>query len=171
MRLMEIRLVQSVNANRVKERKVGEKRENFDPRQTAFWALYLDTNSETFSNATQSAISVGYTEMYSRAITREIWFKDKMANLRRGGMLEKAERNIEKILDLKYEKEDGEIVGEALRAVTDMSKTIVKTLGKEHYSERSEVTGKNGEALYPKPIMDVSENDSNEEDTQAEEAA
>lgn len=38
----------------------GSNQYNIDPRQRYMWGLYVDPKSETFGNAYQSAIGVGY---------------------------------------------------------------------------------------------------------------
>lgn len=135
---------------------------DINQRKSLCWKFYIDPKSKTFGNAYKSALKAGYSNSHSLNITTDDWFKDRKAKLRREGMLDKAEGNIEKILSIEYQS-NGEINGEALRVVADMSKTIAKTLGKEHYSERSEVTGKDGESLIPKPLLGGKSNgDSND---------
>ena len=108
-----------------------------DPRQKQCWDLYINPKSKTFGNATQSAIKAGYTKGTANMITTEDWFKGK---LRRLNLLNKAERNLDKIMDLPLE--------DKANVVLDASKFIAKTLGKdEGYSDRSELTGKDGESL------------------------
>lgn len=108
-----------------------------DPRQKECWDLYVNPKSETFGNATQSAIKVGYEPDYADQITTAEWFKGK---IRRLNLLDKAERNLDKILDLPLK--------DKANVVLDASKFIAKTLGKdEGYSDRSEITGKDGESL------------------------
>ena len=110
-----------------------------DPRQKECWSLYIDPKSKTFGNATQSAIKAGYTKGTANMITTEDWFKGK---LRRLNLLDKAERNLDKIMDLPLE--------DKANVVLDASKFIAKTLGKdEGYSDRSELTGKDGKDLMP----------------------
>ena len=58
-------------------------------------------------------------------------------------MLNKAEKRLEKLIESKDE-----------RVAADVSKFIAKTQGKnEGYSERTELTGKDGEDLIPKPLL------------------
>lgn len=70
-----------------------------DPRQQLFLATLLDPKSPTFSNVLQSAMSVGYSETYASNLTVQMpkWLSE---NLGRLSMLQKAERNLEKVLDL-----------------------------------------------------------------------
>lgn len=104
-----------------------------DPRQKMLWELYISPESETFGNAYQSALRAGYTEGTSSQITTENWFIEKLRKLNR---LEKAEKVLDKTLD-----------GDDLRLAQDTAKFIAKTLGKRDYSERTELTGKDGEPL------------------------
>ena len=108
-----------------------------DPRQKECWDLYVNPKSKTFGNATQSAIKAGYEPDYADQITTAEWFKGK---IRRLNLLDKAERNLDKILDLPLE--------DKANIVLDASKFIAKTLGKdEGYSDRSELTGKDGKDI------------------------
>ena len=121
-----------------------------DPREQTCWDNYVKSILENRINAYQSAIDAGYEEDTARNITMNDWFKDRLGRLKRKDMLSKAERNLDKALDTEYEN-DGKIMPDIMRIVIDVSKNIAGTLGKEHYSERQEVTGKDGEALN-KPI-------------------
>ena len=108
-----------------------------DPRQKECWDLYVNPKSKTFGNATQSAIKVGYEPDYADQITTAEWFKGK---IRRLNLLDKAERNLDKIMDLPLE--------DKANVVLDASKFVAKTLGKdEGYSDRSELTGKDGKDI------------------------
>lgn len=128
-----------------------------DPRQKLCWEYYIDPKSETFGNAYQSAVKAKYEKTSATIITTEKWFIEK---LRRLNLLGKAERNLDNILDLPLQ--------DKANIVLDASKFVAKTLGKdEGYSERQELTGRNGKDL-PIPILklenNVSENNSNNKD-------
>jgi len=63
-------------------------------------------------------------------------------------MLSKAERNLDKALDLVTLNKEGQEDPQLLKIKIDVSKTIATTLGKnEGYSTREEHTGKDGEKL------------------------
>lgn len=128
----------------------GANQYTMDPRQLACWKYYTDPKSETFGNATQSAIRAGYTDGTADRITHENWFKGK---LRRLQLLDKAEKVLEETLDLDTLDEDGK-KDKGLHALKlDAAKFIAKTQGKnEGYSERQELTGKDGAPL-PTPIL------------------
>jgi len=115
-----------------------------DPRQKLCWDLYITHGTEYFGNAYQSAMKAGYTEGTASEITTESWFQEK---LRRLQLLGKAEKILEKTLDYKTENEKG-IQTDLLRIQTDVAKFVAKTQGKdEGYSERTELTGKDGKDL------------------------
>lgn len=115
--------------------------DELNPRQIDFLRYYLDPKEkETFSNAYQSAVKAGFTEEYAKNITGQMpeWLSENIR--RRERILNKAEMRGEMLIDSEDE-----------RVSADMVKHFTKTLGKEHYSERTEMTGKDGEALN-KPI-------------------
>lgn len=133
--------------------------EALDPRQTLFLTYYLDPKSDTFSNAYQSAVKAGYSEEYSLNITALMpdWLSESIG--RRKRMLAKAEERLEHHLESEDEK-----------ISLDASKFVAKTLGKnEGYSERTELTGRDGKDL-PTPILggisqDVSTDNSPQQNT------
>jgi hypothetical protein len=140
-----------------------------DPRQKLCWDLYVNPNSETFGNGFKSAIKAGYEEGTAAQITTFPWFVDR---LRRLNMLEKAEKVLDKTLEMTAVDEQGKVQVDLLRVQTDVAKHLTKTLGKEHYSERTEHTGKDGEQLVPTPILThVLSNDSNQEGNESKQAA
>ncbi len=106
-----------------------------DPRKALMWKYYIHPHSETFGNCMQSAIKAGYTKGYAATINDELWFLEKK---RRLGMYVKAEKVLEQTLD-DYQKD--------AKLAQDTAKFVAKTLGKEEYSERTEVTGENGAPL------------------------
>lgn len=131
----------------------GANQYHLDPRQKLCWDFYVSPKSETFGNAYQSAIKVGYEESYSRTITDTEWFCDKV---RRLNMLNKAEKVLDEMLDLDTktvkEDEDGEqiikIDPALVKIKQDTAKFIAERVGKaEGYSTRTEHTGKDGESL------------------------
>jgi hypothetical protein len=139
-----------------------------DPREETCWKIYVENLAKGKENAYQAAIEAGYEECTAKQITVRSWFLERKAKLKRKEMLNKAERNLDKVLDLD-EFENDKINPQLLKIKTDVSTTIVKTLGKEEYSERSEHTGKDGKDLFPKPLLDnVRNNDSIKEDFSAE---
>jgi len=134
-----------------------------DPREQICWDNYVHSIFIGQENAYKSAIEAGYEEATARQITVRSWFIERKSKLKRKDMLSKAERNLDKVLDLKYETVDREGIqktnADILRVVVDVSKTIASTLGKnEGYSSRSELTGADGKDL-PAPIMPIARNE------------
>lgn len=116
-----------------------------DPRQKLFWDMYIKPGSEFFGNAYQAAMKAGYQETTASQITTEKWFLER---LRRLNMLGKAEKVLDKTLDMDAVDQEGKVDSAVLRIQTDVAKHITKTLGKEEgYSERTELTGENGLAI------------------------
>lgn len=130
-----------------------------DPRQLKFWEIYANPKSETFGNAYQTALIVGYEDTTATVITSEKWFLEK---LRRLNMLGKAEKVLDGYLEMDDEQEfinKGVRTGIKLRhpllakVKQDTAKFIAERLGKnEGYSSRTEMTGANGQEL-PQPIL------------------
>ncbi len=128
--------------------------EILDPRQKKFWETYLNPKHKYFCNAYRSALDAGYKDSTARIITNSRFFKER---LRRYNLLSKSEFILDKALSYKSETTDAEtgeevVDKELLRVQTDVAKHITKTLGKdEGYSERSEVSGANGQPIVFMP--------------------
>lgn len=131
--------------------------EELSPRQLEFLRLYNDPKSETFGNALQSALKAGYSQEYAESLTTKglNWLSENVR--RRKRLLEKAEKALEETLDMPVEivKLEGNDTREVVktepalvRIKQDTAKFIAKTQGKdEGYSDRTELTGKDGEQL------------------------
>lgn len=138
----------------------GANQYQLDPRQKMCWDLYVSPKSETFGNATQSAIKAGYEPDYADQITMAEWFKGKV---RRLNMLDKAEKVLDEMLEMPVEVLEWEGRGEDAEQVVNTSPALVKVkqdtakfiaerVGKEHYSSRSEITGKDGKDFVPDQV-------------------
>jgi hypothetical protein len=129
---------------------------NLTPQQIEFASYYFDPQSATYSNALQSALKAGYSQETAENITNIMpkWLSELFGKKKR--LLMKAEKNLEGILDIGVSDKD------SLKVVADTSKFIAERVGKEDYSNRTELTGKDGEKLFPKPILDVQEDNSNQ---------
>lgn len=124
-----------------------------DPREQIMWDIYVAKLSKGIENAYESAVEAGYSEDSARNITMRDWFKERLGKLKRKEMLSKAERNLDKTLDLITLNKEGLEDPQLLKIKVDVSKTIVSTLGKdEGYSTRSELTGKDGNDLIPETL-------------------
>lgn len=128
-------------------------------KQQKCWDFYVQTVIVGEPNIYQSALKAGYTEESANRVSTWKWFKDRKKKLDRIGLLVDAEKNLHKLLNtpfivtkIKNGEKYQEVDPELARLVLDVSKTIVKSLGKdEGYSERSEVTGKGGEPIVFMP--------------------
>jgi phage terminase small subunit len=111
------------------------------PKQALFKEFYLNPKSETFGNATRSAIRAGYEESYANSITRD--GNDWVAEIvRDADRLRKAEKVLDRTLDM---IDDEDVARQKL--AHDTAKFVAKSMGREKYAERTEVTGKDGEPL------------------------
>lgn len=111
-----------------------------DPRQAKFLAYYLDIDSDTFSNAFQSAIKAGYSPKYADDITTKgnQWMEDIGGDLE---MLLKAEENLVKALNIDIENK--EIGDRGLKATM----FVAERLGKKKYGKNIDVTSKGGRII------------------------
>ena len=132
-----------------------------DPRQIKFLEYYLDTKSETFGNALQSALKAGYAQEYAENLTTEMpkWLSENLGDTK---LIKKAENNLDKFLS--DDNKDDKIKA-------DMTKFTLSRLNKRKYSDRTEHTGKDGKDL-PTPILNndyVSKDNRSTEDTEVKE--
>lgn len=107
-----------------------------DPRQALFLSYYLDRKSATFSNAYRSALKAGYSEEYSSCILNKDtdWLAESVRDEK---LIKLADRNLEELL----------IQDEDKKVKADLTKFVKSRLQKEKWSERSELSGPNGEGL------------------------
>jgi len=98
---------------------------------------YLDPQSDTFSNITQSGIKAGFSEEYSKNLTGCMpkWLEDSIGDARR---MRQAEENLHTLL----------VQDDDIKVKADMTKFALSTMGRRKYSTRTEtdVTSK-GEAI------------------------
>lgn len=117
-----------------------------DARVTLFKAFYTDPKSEGFANCRRSAIMAGYSEEYADTITYQMpkWLEELLEDdaMMRADMLRRAQKNIKEVLTTNPDTiEEKKIWYKASEYVTG-------TLGKDHYSTRQEITGKDGRRLF-----------------------
>jgi len=138
-----------------------------NPQQQDFLAFYTNPNSETFGNALQSALRAKYSQEYAETITAQMpdWLSENLGDMKR---LKKAEKVLDKTLELEPIGEDGKIDTQVLKIQADVAKFVGSTIGKAKYSTRQEHTGKDGKDL-PTPIINVQRNDGIQEDKPTEE--
>lgn len=137
-------------------------KENYlTPQQETFLKEYTNPKSPLFGNALQSALKAGYSQEYSESITALMpnWLSE---NLGKAKLVVKAEKNLELALEGALddpEKGKKEIQWKA----TDFTLSRLK---KDTYSERTELTGKDGKDL-PTPLLNaIFDNNSNKEDSE-----
>lgn len=116
-----------------------------DPRQDLFLASYLDPNSETWGNAYKSAIRAGFSETYAMNIKNQMptWLLEKLDDT---SILQQAIVNLKEFLTTDDEKL------QVIRA--DMTKFSLKGLQKNKWSDRQEVTGKDGKDIIEKQFSE-----------------
>jgi len=114
-------------------------------QQQAFKEAYLNPESPTFGNKTQSAILAGYSPDYADSIgcKGNKWMEEIVGDLKR---LEKAEKVLDKTLEYNVER-NGKIDNQLLAIQNKTAIFIAETAGKEKYSKRTELTGKDGATL------------------------
>lgn len=132
---------------------------NNNPQKKLFWDLFLNPESETFGNASGSALKAGWTDSGAKVVTQQRWFK---SNLRRVEMKDTAEVVLQEMLALPKTRvriiKGQEVVEEdpaLVKIKQDTAKYITSTLSKKHYSTRVENTGKDGGAQEHK--VDISD--------------
>lgn len=105
-----------------------------DPRQELFFSNYFDPKSDTFSNGLQSALKAGFSEEYAKVLMSKMptWLSEKVNEM---SMLSKAERNINKVLDLETKNKEGDEEPQLLKIQSDVSKFIAERLGRKKYGE------------------------------------
>lgn len=128
------------------------KEEYVDPRQAAFLKGYCDPRSETFGNARRSALNAGYKENYANSIMHSLpdWLSEGFA--RRKKMLARSEEVLEETLNMDTMVDvfkEGVFVAKrkdaALEKIKqDSAKFVAERIGKEYWSSRTELTGKEG---------------------------
>jgi len=110
-----------------------------NPQRLLFKEYYCNPSSDTFNQIEESALKAGFAPQYARVLMSESqgneWVKQI---LNKAKLKSKAEKNLETLLDSEDEK-----------VKADMTKFTLKTLGKDDYSERTELTGADGKDLIP----------------------
>lgn len=130
-----------------KKLQVKSQKSLLNRKQENFLFYYTNPQSETFSNALRSALKAGYSEAYAKNITDQMpeWLMDNLGDTIR---LLKAERNLSEVQEIPIKDEEGKFIDPALlnqRNKVDMF--LAKALNKDKYSERRELTGKDGKDL------------------------
>lgn len=128
-----------------------------DPRQSLFLGYYLDPKSPTFSNALQSGLKAGFAQEYAENIMSLMpdWLSERIEKYKGSRLLEKAERNLDEILDLpnmvqamgafgplwKGKGADKEPImvhaTSLLKIKNDASQFIAERIGRKRYGEKA----------------------------------
>jgi len=146
-----------MSKNNMKSNPNGSNQYVLDPRQKMCWEFYTTPKSETFGNATQSAIKAGYTDGTADTITLTEWFCGRLWKL---NAVLKGENKLRELMELPIIDLEGKVDVGIARIQADLAKYVTSTLGKdEGYATRQENTGKDGKDLIPETI--------NEEDKKA----
>lgn len=133
-----------------------------DPRQALFLEYYFDPNSESFSNASQSAIRAGFSKRYADNITHLLptWLSESIGDQY---LLRRAEQNLKEFVEMDttqpvvtmigvVKDENGEVVRKEnpnlKRIKADVTKFTLERLNKAKYSSRTEHTGKGGADIF-----------------------
>lgn len=125
---------------------MAKKEKLLTPQQELFLANYTNPKSKTFSNALQSALEAGYAQEYAESITSQLpdWLSENLGDFNR---LKRAEKLLDKILEMEAVDEEGKtdnaLLANQMKAIT----LVAKGIGKGKYSERQEHTGADGEKL------------------------
>lgn len=112
----------------------GANQYRLDPRQKLCVALYINPESDTFSNAYQSAQKAGYEESHAATITTQEWFQEAT---RKHSLLDKAEKVLKEMLEMD-DREEGKRDAALSRIKQDTAKFIAERIGKKEYSTRNE---------------------------------
>lgn len=117
-----------------------------NPQQELFLASYTNPKSETFSNATQSALKAGYSQDYADNIMALLpdWLSENIGDMKR---LRKAEKNLDEVQNLPIVDEEGKVDVQLLDKRTKVDMFLAERLNKAKYSTRTELAGKNGEPI------------------------
>lgn len=137
----------SVKKKRIRKKTLPELIEDIDmdPRRQKFAAAYLDPMSNTYANALQSALKVGFAVSYAEKIlsTKPQWFGEIV---RQTGNLEDARRNLDTDLNLPTETP----VLTAFGPYKDKNKKMMYLPNPEVIAKRQKATFLVLEALDPR---------------------
>jgi hypothetical protein len=108
-----------------------------NPQQAEFLANYTNPNSDTFGNARQSALKAKYSQEYSDNIMALMpeWLESNIGDYRR---LIKAEKVLDKVLEMDAVDQEGKLDNQLLKTQTDVAKFVGSTIGKKKYSTKGD---------------------------------
>ena len=114
-----------------------------NPQQEEFLKNFLDPQSDTFGNYTQSALKAGYAKDYADSLRSQMpkWLDEALED---SNLVRKALDNLSEFL--------GDRENHTIRA--DMTKFTLSRLNKGKFSDITEHTGKNGKDLIPPTLSE-----------------
>lgn len=120
-----------------------------EEKQAKFWEAYVDPESDTFGRIKDSAMAAGFSESWANTLRyrKPEWFEERVKDVK---FIEKANRNMEKFLDMDTRTEvvtkSGEVYTKKDAALTkiqfDATKFVLERLYKDKWSPRQEVAVK-----------------------------
>lgn len=98
-----------------------------DPRQELFLSHYLNPNSETFSNALQSALKAGYEQEYAESITYKMpdWLSESVGDAK---LVKDAEKALSEAVNYDTVDEGGKVDASVAKIKQDTAKFITSRL-------------------------------------------
>jgi len=96
---------------------------------------------------TANVCEIDRQKLYNWHCDNYLNIRDRIAVWRLEGKLKRAEGRSDEILSLSVTDAEGKVDSSVASIVQKESQFIRKTLGKDNYSERTELTGKDGEAI------------------------
>lgn len=120
------------------------------PQQELFLSYYTNPKSDTFSNATRSAVKAGYSQDYADNITALMpdWLLENIGDMKR---LRKAEKNLDEVQNLQIINEEGKVDVGIVEKRTKVDMFLAERLGKEKYGNNSKLDVTSG----GKPIFQI----------------
>jgi hypothetical protein len=148
---------QKKSTNMERKKKITELKNNtiLNPQQIEFIKFYLDPNSETFGNATQSALKAKYTDIYAKNITGLMpkWLSENIGD---DAMLSKAVSNLNEFLNMECKEDKIGAFGPIIDPITkkrikednvgkmrikyDSTKFVAERLGKKKWGQEGAKT-------------------------------
>lgn len=137
----------------------GANQWTFDPRQKLCWESYTNPKSETFGNATQSAIKAGYTDEYANDITSTEWFR---VSLWRLNATFAGEKKMQELIEADVRNGGDKIDIGLARIQADLAKFLASTQGKDKgYTTKTETDITTGGKALPATINIIAPHGSN----------
>jgi hypothetical protein len=108
------------------------------PQQELFLSYYTNPKSETFSNATQSAVKAGYTESYADNITTLMpdWLLENIGDMKR---LKRAEKNLSEVQEMEVVDQEGKVDVQLLDKRIKVDFFVAERLNKGKYSTQKSI--------------------------------